>query len=299
MYRRNALVAVLDKPSDFAGRAVHEWTGAGVPGRHQRPAGRPVPADDPDRTNQGSGAEEVRRYRGPALPDEEIDAIDSQYRLKAREEPSHDGGRMSPKATTIGPMVKGPLTVTDMVCWHVGMGMGLYGVQPLRLGLAEPPAHPALLPPRRAQRPGRDAAGALGPGVRPSVREPDHLRLRAHARDLAHSSLHRLDGRRCAGSGRSIASSAVSTTSGTPSGWAGRVVRKYLADGGRPAVDLDLGATNQRGEVTTPGHATVLLPSREHGPVRLPDPPGRGSGLQDALDAIIADFEWRLPRETS
>ena len=26
-------------------------------------------------------------------------------------------------------MVKGPLTVTDMVCWHAGMGMGLYGVQ--------------------------------------------------------------------------------------------------------------------------------------------------------------------------
>jgi acyl dehydratase len=25
--RRNALVAVLDKPSEFAGRAVHEWTG--------------------------------------------------------------------------------------------------------------------------------------------------------------------------------------------------------------------------------------------------------------------------------
>jgi len=30
--------------------------------------------------------------------------------------------------------VKGPLTVTDMICWHVGMGMGLYGVKPLRLG---------------------------------------------------------------------------------------------------------------------------------------------------------------------
>jgi len=34
----------------------------------------------------------------------------------------------------VGPMVKGPLTVTDMICWHVGMGMGLYGVAPLRLG---------------------------------------------------------------------------------------------------------------------------------------------------------------------
>ena len=31
-------------------------------------------------------------------------------------------------------MVKGPLTVTDMICWHVGMGMGLYAVRPLRLG---------------------------------------------------------------------------------------------------------------------------------------------------------------------
>jgi GTP cyclohydrolase I len=27
-----------------------------------------------------------------------------------------------------------------------------------------------------------------------------------------------------------------------------------------------VGAHNQRGEVTTPGHATILLPSREHGP---------------------------------
>src|SRR5207237_3739624 len=36
----------------------------------------------------------------------------------------------------IGPMVKGPLTVTDMICWHVGMGMGLYGVKALRLAAA-------------------------------------------------------------------------------------------------------------------------------------------------------------------
>ena len=26
-FRRNALVGVLDKPSEFAGRSVHEWTG--------------------------------------------------------------------------------------------------------------------------------------------------------------------------------------------------------------------------------------------------------------------------------
>ena len=41
------------------------------------------------------------------------------------------------------------------------------------------------------------------------------------------------------------------------------------AEGDRPAVDLELEGRNQRDELTTPGHASVLLPSREHGPVRL------------------------------
>ncbi|MEY2570728.1 MAG: hypothetical protein QOE63_1078, partial [Acidimicrobiaceae bacterium] len=63
-----------------------------------------------------------------------------------------------------------------------------------------------------------------------------------------------------------------------------------LADGDRPAVDLELEARNQRGEVTAPGHATILLPSREHGPVRLPDPPGGATDLQGVLDAVAAEF---------
>jgi hypothetical protein len=71
------------------------------------------------------------------------------------------------------------------------------------------------------------------------------------------------------------------------------VTRRYLADGGRPAVDLDLRADNQRGEPTTPGHATILLPSRDHGPVRLPDPPGGATDLQAALEAIAEGFGER------
>jgi hypothetical protein len=68
------------------------------------------------------------------------------------------------------------------------------------------------------------------------------------------------------------------------------VSRRYLADGERPAVDLELRAENQRGQLTTPGHATILLPSREHGPVRLPEPPGGATDLQSALEAIAEDF---------
>ena len=41
---------------------------------------------------------------------------------------------------------------------------------------------------------------------------------------------------------------------------------------------------------TAPGHATILLPSREHGPVRLPEPPGNATTCQAALDALATRF---------
>jgi acyl dehydratase len=34
----------------------------------------------------------------------------------------------------LGPIVKGPLSVTDVVCWHAGTGMGDYGVGALKVG---------------------------------------------------------------------------------------------------------------------------------------------------------------------
>jgi hypothetical protein len=46
----------------------------------------------------------------------------------------------------------------------------------------------------------------------------------------------------------------------------GKVTRKYVKDG-YALVDIELAAENQRGEVTTPGIATVALPSRD---VKLP-----------------------------
>jgi hypothetical protein len=46
----------------------------------------------------------------------------------------------------------------------------------------------------------------------------------------------------------------------------GKVIRKYVKDG-YALVDIEIAAENQRGEVTTPGIATVALPSRD---VKLP-----------------------------
>lgn len=53
----------------------------------------------------------------------------------------------------------------------------------------------------------------------------------------------------------------------------GEVVSKRVDDEGRHLVDIEMRGTNQRGEVTCPGSATVALPSREHGPVVLPEAP--------------------------
>jgi len=53
---------------------------------------------------------------------------------------------------------------------------------------------------------------------------------------------------------------------------AGEVVGKRVEDG-RCYVDLMVKTTNQRDTVTTTCEATVILPSREHGPVVLPEPP--------------------------
>ena len=45
--------------------------------------------------------------------------------------------------------------------------------------------------------------------------------------------------------------------------------------------------------VAPPGTATILLPSREHGAVRLPDPPGGATDLTGALAAIAEGFTRR------
>ena len=50
----------------------------------------------------------------------------------------------------------------------------------------------------------------------------------------------------------------------------GEVVAKRIEDG-RCLVDIEMRGTNERGDVTCPGRATVALPSREHGVVLLPE----------------------------
>ncbi len=287
--RRNALVGVLDKPSEFAGRAVHEWTAQVF-----REVDGPILSGQyrlmirTERTK----AREKKKYDDTVIRpyrDEEIDAVEAQYAAEVRRGAEPRWWEDVAEGDTVGPMVKGPLTVTDMVCWHVGMGMGLYGVKPLRLGYQNRTRIPRffhrddLNVPDVMQRVHWDPEFSRRSGNPTTF---DYGRMRETW--LIHlctdwmgddAWLWKLD-----------CEFRRFNYVGDTQWLRGTVVRRYLAEGDRPAVDVELVMTNQRDEETTPGHATVLLPSRERGPVRLPEPPGSASDLQGALEAISARF---------
>ncbi len=288
--RRNALVGVLYKSSAFAERAVHEWTAQVF-----RVADGPVLSGQyrlmirTERTK----AREQRKYDAVEIrpyADDELADIDKQYAAEARRGADPRWWEDVSEGDTVGPMVKGPLTVTDIVCWHVGMGMGLYGIQPLRLGYHNRTRIPRFFHrdelniPDVMQRVHWDPAFARRSGNPTTF---DYGRMRETW--LIHlctdwmgddAWLWKLD-----------CEFRRFNYVGDTQWLRGTVTRRYLAEGDRPAVDLELTTTNQRGEDTTPGHATILLPSRERGAVRLPDAPGATTDLQGALEAISARFE--------
>lgn len=289
VFRRNALVAALDKSSEFAARAVHEWSAQ-------------VFSDDVGVILGGQYRNMIRTERSKARgrkkyedvdvktwSADEIAEIDARY---AREAPRGAEPRWwedVAEGDEIGPLTKGPLTVTDMVCWHVGMGMGMYGVRPLRLAWQNKQRIPRFYTPNEHGVPDVQQRVHWDPSAARNAGNPttfDYGRMRETW--LIHlctdwmgddAWLWKLD---CEFRLFNYVGDLHTVT--------GTVTRKYVADGDRPAVDLDLAATNHRGQVTTPGHATILLPSRQRGPVRLPEPPGGATDLADLLVAVSNRF---------
>ncbi len=291
--RRNALVGVHDKQSEFAKRAVHEWTAEVFAATAPVPAAlsaqqRLMIRTERDEAERGGKYDdtEIRPYT-----DDELARIDE---VSATEPARRRGADCRwweevQVGSEVGPLVKGPLRVTDMVCWHVGMGMGLYGVKPLRLGYQQRLRVPKFFRPDHLnvpdvqQRVHWDVEWARRAG-NPTIYDYGRMRetwLIHLCTDWMGDDgwLWKLD-----------CEFRLFNYVGDTHWMRGVVTRHYLADGDRPAVDLEVWGENQRGARTTPGHATVLLPSREHGPVRLPDPPGGARTCSELLAALVKQF---------
>jgi acyl dehydratase len=284
--RRDALVGVHDKQSEFAGRAIHEWTGQTfATDDGQLLAGQYKMMIRTERKK----ARERKKYaqiEPHVYTDAEIEDIEAQVLAERRRGAQPRYWEDVQLGEPIDQLVKGPLTVTDMVCWHVGMGMGLYNIRPLELGVANRRRIPRfyhrdeLNVPDVMQRVHWDPEFARRSG-NPATFDYGRMRetwlIHACTNWMGDEAwLWKLD---C----RFQAFNYIGDTQ-----WIrGEVTRIYLADG-RPAVDLALRAVSQRGVETTGGSATILLPSREHGAVGLPDPPG--PDLESAMAAIVERF---------
>jgi hypothetical protein len=196
------------------------------------------------------------------------------------------------------PIVKGPLTVVDIISMHMGWGWGGYGVGPLKYGHELRKRMPAFYQPDEygvpdvVQRLHWDPARAQALGI-PAPYDYGQMRAAWVSHLLTnwigddgwlaemdlqmrgfnyHGDLHR-----CTGS----------------------VTAKN--DGSDDLISLEVRATNQRDEATTRGTAKVLLPSRASGAVVLPAPDGdlrkRGAQVVSRLSGRVGEELRRLHGE--
>ena len=179
-------------------------------------------------------------------------------------------------------MVKGPLSTVEIIGWAPGLGLGSLPGSPAAAGLPQPPANPDLLSQERLRLLRRRPARPLGGQARQQGRRAAVVRLRHDAHLVDHPLLHQLDGRRRLSCGSSRTRRASSTSTATRSGSARRSPGKRR-EGDLNIVDLEVWCENQRGEVATPGTASVLLPSRERGPVQLPVPRRRAHAHENGV----------------
>jgi hypothetical protein len=181
------------------------------------------------------------------------------------------------------PRVKGPLVTTDVVVWHLGWGMQLTPPGTFRLSYRIRKKAPGLYPPNALNIPDTVQRLHWEPQRAQELGLPtsyDYGAMRetwlVHAvtdwmGDDAWLWQLRCEHRKF-------------NYIGDTTGVRGEVVGKRQQDG-RHEVHLALRCENQRGEVTTPGTAIVLLPTREQ-PVELPRPPA------STLESMVA-YELR------
>ena len=175
--RRNALVGVHDKVGDFAGRAVHEWLAevfSAVGGPVLSGQYRLMIRAEREKATERKKNDEVTIS---PYTDDEIAAIGEAV---AGERACRRGAEPRfwedvNEGDELPPLVKGPMRVTDMIVWHTGMGMGLYGVAALRLGHDQLQRMPRFFKPDDLnipdvqQRCTGTQNGLAGPGTRPAT----------------------------------------------------------------------------------------------------------------------------------
>ena len=262
-------VGVVPKPSSFGGRTVHVThdflyvNGAGE--LHAVRRGTWINAER--HTSRTRATEQLRQEPYSAELLAEVDAAYAAESRRGAQPRYFDDVQVGEELPA---KAKGPLTTTDVIVWHLGWGMQL-----------TPPGAFKLMAGVRRKVPGLFPPNALG--VPDTVQRLHWEPARAHELGLPNSYDY--------GGMRETWLCHLLTDWIGDDGWLwklrcehrkfnyigdltwvrGTVVDKVRVDG-RNEVHVDVWCENQRGEVTTPGTAVLLLPDRDQAVV-LPEPP--------------------------
>jgi acyl dehydratase len=236
------------------------------------------------------GSKKTGRYAGVqrhTYTPEDIERIDAVYAAEQRRGREKRYWEDVAVGDAVTPVAKGPLTMVDVIAMHMGLGLSSSGIGPLRFNWRQRSRMPAFYVADRygvpdvVQRVHWDHERATELGLPTSY---DYGQMRTSW--LIHlvtnwmgddAWLWTLD-----------CQSRAFNFMGDTTICSGTVTAKRV-EGPHHVVELALAGTNQRGDITAPGTAKVILPTREAGPVVLPPPPAdmcrRGAEmLQGAAD---------------
>ncbi|QTH21204.1 MaoC family dehydratase N-terminal domain-containing protein [Rhizorhabdus wittichii] len=285
--RSTSNIQVKESSSFSGGRTVTETYRDLYVDRAGTPVGR---REEHYLSAEREGTKKAGRYaaiqRQSYTPDD-IARIDEVYAAEVRRGASPRFWEDVEVGEELVPVAKGPLTMVDIIAFHMGMGLSSSGIGPLGLGYAQRRKMPAFYVPDAygvpdvVQRVHWDHERAQALGLPTSY---DYGQMRTSW--LIHLATNWMGDD--AWLWKLSCQSRAFNFMGDTTICTGRVVAKRI-EGAHAVVDLELASTNQRGENTAPGSASVILPSRAHGPVVLPTPEAdtllRGAAIvQSAAD---------------
>jgi acyl dehydratase len=278
-------VGVQEKPSTFGGRTAHVThdflfaNGAGEIHAVQR--GTWINAER--HTTKAKAKEKPPVDVTTPYTPEQLAEIDAAYDAEERRGATPRYWEDVQIGAELQPRVKGPLTVTDVVVWHVGWGMQL--TPPGAFGISRQIRRkvPGLYPPNNRNIPDTVQRLHWEPERARELGLPmtyDYGAMRETWLTHAITDWMGDDAWLWKLSCQHRKFNYIGDTS-----WVrGKVVDKQETDAGHE-VHLEVWVENQRGETTTPGTAVVLLPTRDAA-VELPRPPA--DTLQGMLEHDIA-----------
>lgn len=218
-----------------------------------------------------------------------IDAVYAAEQRRGAEIRYWDDVAVGDKLT---PVAKGPHSMVDVISYHMGQGLSHYGIGPLRYNWAQRQRMPGFYTEDRfgvpdvAQRVHWDADRAKDVGMPASY---DYGQMRTNA--LAHLITNWM------GDDGWLWKLSTQTRSfnfmGDTTICSGEIAEKFIVDG-QHCVRIELQATNQLGENTAPGSATVILPVRDSWQSVLPAIPAEITARGAAASPLARQAFERL-----